>query len=207
MRRILSVVLLLTTCSVMAADDGVAALNLFYRDVQSMRADFKQYQTDDAGKVLGESRGVLMIQRPGKLRLEYTKPYEQLYISDGKKLWNYDKDLAQVIVKPLDQGMGDTPMLLLMGKQNLEQRFTVRPMPGKQDKNLSWVELIPKEVEAIFAVIRIAFAEGGELRIMQLEDRLGNNTFIQFHNIQKNISHGFRTFRFTPPEGVDVIEQ
>lgn len=190
-----------------AADDGVDALNIFYRDVQSMRADFVQYQTDDAGKVLAESSGVIMLQRPGKLRLDYTKPHVQMYLSDGTKLWHYDPDLEQVIVKPLDQGLADTPLLLLMGKENLYQRFDVRPMPGKKDKDLSWVELIPKQADGLFAVVRIAFAKGGELRIMQLEDNLGNNTFIQFHNVQINVSHGYKTFRFTPPPGVDVIEQ
>lgn len=207
MRIVLTLISALLMIGVSHAADGVAALNTFYRDVHSMRADFVQYQTDDAGKVLAESSGVIMLQRPGKLRLDYTKPYAQMYLSDGKKLWHYDADLAQVIVKPLDQGLGDTPMLLLMGKENLYQRFDVRPMPGKKDKDLAWVELIPKNIDAMFAVIRIAFASGGELRIMQLEDRLGNNTFIQFHNIQKNISHGYKTFRFTPPAGVDVIEQ
>jgi outer membrane lipoprotein carrier protein len=207
MRKLIAVIASLMIVTSATATDGVAALNTFYRDVHSMRADFVQYQTDDAGKVMAESSGVIMLQRPGKLRLDYKKPYEQMYLSDGKKLWHYDVDLAQVIVKPLDQGLGDTPMLLLMGKENLYQRFNVRPMPGKQDKDLAWVELIPKNIDAMFAVVRIAFADGGELRIMQLEDRLGNNTFIQFHNIQKNISHGYKTFRFTPPAGVDVIEQ
>ena len=41
-----------------------------------------------------EASGGVSIQRAGKFRWVYAKPYEQLMIGDGQKLWLYDKDLG-----------------------------------------------------------------------------------------------------------------
>jgi hypothetical protein len=56
-----------------------------------------------------ESTGTFAFQRPGKFRWEYLKPYEQLIVGDGEKLWVFDKDLSQVMVKKLDGALGSSP--------------------------------------------------------------------------------------------------
>ncbi|WP_280954990.1 outer-membrane lipoprotein carrier protein LolA [Paludibacterium denitrificans] len=49
----------------------------------------------------------------GKFRWEYNKPYEQLIVGDGKTLWIYDKELAQVTKKSLNAALGSSPAALL----------------------------------------------------------------------------------------------
>ena len=43
------------------------------------------------------SSGTFAFARPGKFRWSYDKPYEQLLVGDGDKLWIYDPDLNQVV--------------------------------------------------------------------------------------------------------------
>lgn len=204
----IALITLMLLCSAQAwAGEGLDSLNAFFSDVRTLRADFIQYRTDEQGRVVQESKGVLLLEKPGKVRLEYNLPYKQLYIADGDKIWSYDPDLEQAIVKQMDSAIGDTPILLLSGRSNLEKSFTSRELEQGRDRQaLDWVELTPKRPESAFEKVRIAFTrKERELRIMELEDALGYSTFIEFHNVERNITHAYNAFKFTPPEGVDVI--
>ena len=202
---------LLFTCLLFStaarAGGGIDSLNNFFSQVRTLRADFIQYRTDQNGRVVQESKGTLLLQKPGKVRLEYNSPYKQLYVADGEKIWSYDPDLEQAIVKKMDSAIGDTPILLLSGQTDLAKSFKIREMEeGKDRQSLDWVELTPKRQEASFVSVRIAFTrKNRELRIMELEDALGYSTFMEFHNVERNITPGYGAFKFTPPEGVDVI--
>ena len=208
MKKIVSALLLTALMNMSAsAGEGVDSLNRFFSGVKTLRADIIQYRTDGDGRVVQESKGVLLIKKPGKVRLEYNKPYEQLYVADGEKIWSYDPDLEQAIVKKMTSAIGDTPIMLLSSQRQLDKSFIIKELDaGSSKKELYWVELTPKQSESAFNKVRIAFTKNGrQLRIMELEDALGFSTFIEFHNIETNITHAFKTFSFTPPEGVDVI--
>ena len=206
-KSLLVVLALIVTSPLVFAGAGVDSLNAFFSQVKTLRADFIQYRTDQQGRVVQESKGILLLQKPGKVRLEYSTPYKQLYVADGEKIWSYDPDLEQAIVKKMDSAIGDTPILLLSGHSDLEKSFNIRELEqGKDRQSLDWVELTPKRPEAAFERVRIAFTrKNRELRIMELEDALGFSTFMEFHNVERNITHAFNAFRFTPPKGVDVI--
>jgi len=81
-----------------------------------------------------ESRGTLLLQRPGKFRWDYMQPYKQQIVGDGQRLWIYDVDLEQVIVKPMDAALGDTPALLLSGGGNISERFEISALTDRDDK-------------------------------------------------------------------------
>lgn len=208
MKKITLTFLLYSLISVSAwAGEGLDSLNHFFAEAKTLRADIIQYRTDASGKVMQESKGIILIQKPGKVRLEYKTPYEQLYVADGEKIWSYDPDLEQAIVKKMDAAIGDTPIMLLSSQQQLDNSFDLTELDaGKTKQDLYWVELTPKKSESAFDKVRIAFTkQGRKLRIMELEDALGFSTFIEFHNIETNVTHNYKAFRFTPPQGVDVI--
>lgn len=208
MKKIISTAIFALSFSLSAsAGEGINSLNRFFSEAKTLRADIIQYRTDADGRVVQESKGVLLIQKPGKVRLEYKTPYEQLYIADGEKIWSYDPDLEQAIVKKMTAAIGDTPIMLLSSQQQLDNSFVIKELEaGKKSQELYWVELTPKKSESSFNKVRIAFTQKARtLRIMELEDALGFSTFIEFHNTETNITHAYSAFRFTPPEGVDVI--
>ncbi len=55
----------------------------------------------------------MALQRPGKFRWEVVKPNAQLIIANGSRLWIYDPDLEQVIIRAFKHATGQTPALLL----------------------------------------------------------------------------------------------
>jgi outer membrane lipoprotein carrier protein len=201
------VALLLALCLVLGAPplnaSGKEQLDRFLEDTQSLRADFAQTVTDANGKVIQQGQGEMLIARPGRFRWEYRKPYEQLIVSDGKRLWVYDPELEQVTVKSVDEALGNTPALLLAGVHPLEQDFKIRETAGPGDA-LAWVELLPKAEDTHFVRILLGFA-GQQLEQMALYDSFGQVTRLDFEDAQRNPPLAPESFRFEPPPGVDVV--
>ena len=188
-----------------AASAGVARdrLEAFNRTVQSLSADFEQILFDEDGNAVKRSTGRVAIQRPGRFRWDYEKPYPQLILADGSRLWIYDPDLDQVTVKPLAEALGNAPAMLLSGEQDLEADFIIQELPARD--GLQWVELYPRKADSEFRLVRLGF--GKRLEMMEFEDPLGQKTRIRFRDMQINarLDPGF--FRFTPPPGADVVGQ
>lgn len=188
---------------VSAAHAGaIDQLQQFLATTKTLRADFVQTVVAKNGKKPQLSNGVLMLSRPGKFRWQIERPYVQLLVGDGEKVWIYDPDLRQVTVKKVDQALGSTPAALLVGDIVIERNFTLRE--GGERDGLAWVEAIPKTPDSGFEKLRLGFT-GSELKAMELYDNFGQTTALSFSHSARNAPIAPATFRFTPPAGVDVI--
>jgi len=184
------------------AGDGKARLDAFFKGLKTMRAEFVQTLVDAEQRVKEESEGVLLLSRPGRFRLDYAKPYRQIYVADGTRVWMYDKDLEQVTVRPQAEALGSTPAMLLSGSEPLERNFTLTELGDHE--GFTWIDLKPREKDATFAYIRLAL-EGEVIRAMEMVDNFGQMTRLFFHTVTRNPQVEAGMFRFTPPPGVDVV--
>ncbi len=182
--------------------DAVERFKAFVRSTQSARADFEQKVHGRDGKVTQESSGSFVFQRPGRFRWTYAKPVDQLIVGDGERIWIYDRDLNQVTVRRLSRALGSTPAALLAGASEVEAAFELRDA-GRRD-GLEWLEATPKEREAGFERVRMAFGAAG-LEAMELVDHFGHTTVLRFSRLQRNPKVDPAEFRFEPPKGADVL--
>ncbi|MFM9883365.1 MAG: outer membrane lipoprotein chaperone LolA [Burkholderiales bacterium] len=181
---------------------GTDRLNAFMTDTRSAKSEFSQRIIDRSGKVTQESRGTLEFARPGKFRWTYVKPYNQLIVGDGSKVWIYDPDLNQVSIRKIDAALGSTPAALLSGNNDAMKAFVLKD-EGTRD-GLEWVLATPRQKEANFERIRIGFSAEG-LAAMELTDAFGQQTVLKFLTMERNPRIDPSTFQFTPPKGADVI--
>ncbi len=137
-----------------ARADAVDALRAFTRDVKTARANFTQTVTSPDGARRRTSSGSFEFSRPNRFRFAYDKPFAQLIVGDGSKVWLHDIDLNQVTVRPMDQALGGTPAALLAGGA-LDQDFTLAAQPAKD--GLDWVLATPKAREGSVASLRVGF--------------------------------------------------
>ena len=200
--RIVVCLLLCTPMIASATTLTVKRLNDFISNVQGMQADFHQLLIDNKSKAVKESSGTLVMQRPGKFRWEYIRPYRQSIVADGEKIWIYDADLEQVTVKLLDATLGGTPAVLLSGQKTVWEKFKIKELGSKD--GLEWVELTPKIPDNNFESVRLGFGEH-DLEMMELLDSFGATTQLRFTQLQRNPVLDSSAFEFTPPKGVDVI--
>lgn len=181
---------------------AVDQLKAFAESTRSARADFDQTVTGKSGRKPQASAGQMMFARPGKFRWVYEKPYPQLLVGDGRKLWVYDPDLRQVSVKSIGQALGSSPAALLAGDNALEKNFHLAE--GGSRDGLDWVEARPKNPDGGFERMRIGLA-GTDLRAMEIMDNFGQTTLILFSAFERNPQLSPELFRFVPPKGADVV--
>ena len=195
-------IVLVTSLSMPAwAENAEQRLKTALKNMDNLSAEFKQTLLDEDKNVVQQSSGTLALQRPGKFAWIYTEPFEQRIIADGTELWVYDVELEQVTVKPMDASISNAPIMILMKESDVTQQFKV--IEVGQRKFLYWIELEPQAKDLEYQRIFIGL-EDGNLRAMELQDQFGQSTQIVFDNLRVGVVHNPATFKFVPPDGVDV---
>ena len=195
-------VLLTFLCASAAHAGAIDRFHDFARTTQSARASFEQKVVDKAGRLVQESKGSFVFQRPGRFRWTYAKPNDQLIVGDGERVWIYDRDLNQVTVRKLRSALGSTPAALLAGSGDIEKAFELSE--GGERDGLEWLEAKPREKEAGFERVRMGFGANG-VQAMELTDHFGQTTVLRFSNLVRNPKVEPGEFRFEPPKGADVL--
>jgi outer membrane lipoprotein carrier protein len=185
-----------------AQADGLGQLKAFLATTHTGRVAFGQRVAGRGQTDSRESTGTFSFERPGKFRWVYRTPYEQLIVGDGQRLWIYDRDLNQVVVRKLDRALGSTPAALLAGDSALEGNFDLVDA-GNRD-GIAYVEATPRTADTGFQRVRIGFVDNAP-RTMELKDAFGNVTTLQFGVFERNLALDPAQFRFVPPDGADVI--
>ena len=198
------VTLLFAVLTSAAQADEVQTLKNFFQNTTSMRAKFQQTVVDNLGRKVQEVTGTMQLQRPGKFRWDYNKPYVQLIVGDGNKVWLYDPDLNQVTVRSLDKVLGSSPAALLAGSKDIDKTFDLKNV-GQQGE-LNWVEAVPREKESGFDKVVLGF-KGNMLHEMEMRDSFGQITVIEFSQQEVNPKLNDKSFRFAPPKGADVLSE
>ena len=181
---------------------SIERLRAFLRDTQTARTSFTQTVTDKSGRVVQRSNGEFKLARPGKFRWSVDKPYRQLVVGDGDRVWIYDEDLNQVVVRKAGEAIGSTPAALLAGREDVERAFKWRELPAAG--GLEWLAATPLSKDAAFAEIRLGF-DAQSLAALEMVDPFGQKTVVRFGELDRNPSLAPETFRFVPPKGADVI--
>lgn len=201
--------LIATTAFALSANASAGALDQFKSFVattKSAKGEFTQQQLtkSKSGKTPPVSSGSFVFARPGKFIWTYQKPYEQLLQADGETLYIYDKDLNQVTTRKLGNALGSSPAAILFGSNKLEENFTLSEA-GARD-GMEWLNATPKAKDTSFEQISIGL-KGGVPMAMELKDTFGQTSRLTFTNFQRNPQLGAQQFKFTTPQGADVVNQ
>ncbi len=179
-------------------------LDSFTRGLKGLDGQFSQQVLDPKGKLKEHSSGQVALSAPRQFRWEYDKPYKQLIVADGKKVWVFDPDLEQVTVRAQGQEEQNSPLTALIDPSRLDRQYDVSEEASARD-GLQWLSLTPKVgIEASFEVATLGFGKDGLAR-MEVVDALGQRTTISFSGWKRNPAFAADTFRFTPGKNVDVV--
>ncbi|MBO1263235.1 outer membrane lipoprotein chaperone LolA, partial [Bordetella holmesii] len=177
-------------------------LDTFVATVKGATGSFKQSTVSPQGATQPAQSGTFAFQRPGKFKWAVQLPYEQLIVSDGKQVFQYDPDLAQVTVRQVDQVIGTSPAAILFGGGQLSQAFAVSALPDRD--GLQWLRAKPRNADAGFSQVDIGLRDNQPARI-ELVDAFGQTTRVELSNLLPGAVPASE-FQFTPPQGVDVVK-
>lgn len=186
-----------------AQASAVAALREFLARTRTARGEFTQQVTRGEKAAAPPSSGTFSFERPGKFRWIYARPYEQVLVADGERLYLFDKDLNQVTVKKISAALPASPASILFGGNEFERDFALAE--GGTRDGLQWLTATPRVKESQFERIEIGFREGVPA-MMVLADSFGQVSRLAFVRFERNAKLDPQLFRFVPPAGADVIE-
>lgn len=195
---------LLCCLPVVASAEAVEALTERLQALESLEGRFEQ-RTEQDGSRVQQARGTMVVARPNRFRWHTRAPFEQLVVSDGDQVWVHDPGLQQVVIRPLDEQISQTPALLFGGRpEQVGESFAVEKADGDDGEVV--YRLTPRGENPMFSHLEVAF-DGRKPVSMRLEDALGQRTLIEFRDLELNSEPGEAPFNFEPPEGSDVIRQ
>jgi len=174
----------------------------FVATVQAATGHFKQYTIDAQGKTRPAQSGTFSFQRPGRFKWAVKQPYEQLIVSDGREVFQYDPDLNQVTVRQVDQAIGASPAAILFGSGKLEDSFNVSEQADHD--GLQWLLAEPRSADTGFTQVEIGLQENRPVRIILL-DAFGQKTHVELSGVEPVADLHNEAFRFTPPTDTDVV--
>ena len=223
MQRFLSTVIvgtvfLFSSAAVAQGESAAEQLRQFVRNSKTAEGDFVQQQLrapkagepqDKGLKVVRQTQGHFVFQRPGRFIWDTQKPYEQKLIADGRQLILWDKDLNQATFRPAGQALASTPAAILFGESSLDQHFDL--IEGEERLGMKWVSLTPKKDpntksgnDLPYTKISIGMVNGLP-KALELIDGLGSVVLVTLDKIQLNINLPANRFTFSPPAGAEVL--
>ncbi len=177
-------------------------LQEFIDRTRSASGSFTQQVLRD-GHVIETSSGRFAFERPDRFDWEVQEPFEQRLVADGQRLYFYDRDLAQVTIRPLHDALASTPAAVLFGHGELRDDVSVHRLPAQD--GVQRIEIVPRNPETGFQRVEAGFRDGLPVW-MRVDDAFGRVVRFEFRNIVSNPPLPPDRFRFEVPPGTDVIE-
>jgi outer membrane lipoprotein carrier protein len=175
-----------------------------YEKVKDLKARFVQKVTYKTIGRIQKDEGVVKFKKPDKMKWEYLSG--QQVISDGKRIWFYMPDEKRVITADLKTAFStETPSNFLSGMGKLTEEFNVSIKSSS--KEIICLNLDPKTpIENLKELVICVDKKDFLVRSSTVVDNLGNETEIEFKEIQVNRGIEDREFEFKIPQDVEVIE-
>ncbi len=187
-----------------AAADPTAELVARLDANTSLEGRFSQEVRGSDGATLQRTQGRFWAARPHRFRWEVKGRFAQVLVSDGTRIWHYDPDLQQAIVRPYAGRLTETPALLLSGgSASIGEAFRVVRTETSRGQETGFT-LYPRQQDGMSEARELVFS-GDRLQRMRGWDGLGQMTLFEFSDLRLNPALDPGLFVFEPPAGTDVI--
>lgn len=190
---------------VSAQASAVAHLDELLGGFDTLAADVIQLIVESDGGILEESEIKMYLKKPGGFYWETLSPFPELIVTDGKKLWNYQPDLEQVVVEDWDSSRMELAAQLLNGEtENLAEEYSIESVSDSDSEHQEF-ELTPFAAESVYRLISINFLLSN-LESIYLNSKNGQQTVWRFENVERNQAIVDSLFTFEAPDNIEIIE-
>jgi len=200
---------LVLNCPALAQDlNSLAdAVDARYNHLRTLEAQFTETYSG-SGATRTES-GTLLLKKPGRMRWDYTEPRPKLFLTDGSMAWFYvpgENQVRRMPVKQLDDLR--SPLRYLLGKTKLEKEFeNLHVALNEKPVNSGDVVLegVPKGLRERVERSLLEVTPAGLIQRIVVEELDGSVTEFRFLQQRENVEIPDAKFKFTPPQGVEVV--
>jgi len=186
------------------ADEILEEVRDRYESIQDAKLTFTQHVRFSLATVDQTVRGTLLMKKPSRYRVELES---QTIVTDGETVWSYSRPNHQVLI---DRFVLDERSL------SPERILTTAPteytaaLVGEEElegSTLQVVKLVPRSQTGILASLKLWVDDHTWLmRKVEIVDVNGKQTTYTVHTFEVNPGIADSAFRFTVPEGADVVD-
>lgn len=190
--------------------DIVDNIKTSFGKMSTYQADFT-IVSEKMGKTTQQS-GIIKYKANNKLYIEFSQPYGQKIISNGKMMWIYIPSMNVVAEQDLNSDAGifsaGTKSGLTWMFSKYHYRFASKDQPESQDDGTRRYTLILKQKESRsgFRTMKLWVTERYFIIRAQGETSAGKKVDIRFSNLKTNISIPNGVFKFDIPARARVIK-
>lgn len=186
----------------------IAQIESTYQDVQSLGADFVQVTRSVAFGEEPPQKGKVWLQRPQKMRWEFSGSDAKLFVTDGNQMWIHaPADNQCHVYKDLGASGGGGLEDLLTNLDQLDELFSVEMLDdGRKSGRQAVTLMLTPHQEANFKHLRLVVARKKlTLEELTIIDPFDNETLLTFSGMKLNVEIPKERFVFVPPEGCEVV--
>lgn len=185
-----------------------------YEQIQDLEMKFSQDTYVEVLEREVQKQGEVQLKKPGKFAIKYSGIRGREYLSNGKKLWIYQKGDRQVRVYPLDDERVPAEALsFLSGLGHLTRDFAAEAVSKqkwaqfKRDRGrLDWLELTPLKKRSQIQWLVMGFDPENHLaKEVYIFTESGNLSHYRFSEIRINPGLQAGLFEFRE-KGVKEVE-
>lgn len=185
------------------------AVDEHYNHLKTFRAAFTEiYQGDGISRT---ESGTLWLKKPSRMRWEYHVPREKLFLIDSQTAYFYvtgDRQAKKTPAKNLDDLR--SPLRYLLGKTKLEKELeglSLAPDLTPLQTGDVVMRGVPKIMKDRVSEVVLEISPAHQIHRIVIHGVDSTITDFRFSQIEENVPIQDSLFRFTPPPGVDTIEE
>ena len=202
-KTILFIMFIAMSQTVLSMGNANDLLDQVRKDLNSMSANFEQYDIDVNDRASEITSGKMWLSAPNQFKWEYISPAPQLIVANGEKVWIYDEDLEQVTIKQQDSTQN--PIYVLLNKEQTDKNYIIETWDSDTDnQGINWISLTPKLPSDEIKQVWLGVSENN-IKVLKLKNQLDNIVVFEFNDVIRNPEMPDDFFTFTPPEGIDII--
>jgi outer membrane lipoprotein carrier protein len=149
--------------------------------------------------------GTLLLEKPGRMRWDYSNPAGKVFVIDQKYGYSYTPGDAQAERYPAKQ-LQDfrSPLRFLLGHTRIEDELTDLTLIREGTEYR--LRGVPKGMERRVAEVTLTVTPDGGIDAIEWKEIDGAITEFQLSNELANPPLAADTFSFQPPPGVTVVK-
>ena len=183
-------------------DTALTRLQQRYDCSRSLQADFDETLSSPGG-MTRTRKGTVYFRKVGRMRWDFAAPSEGTVVSDGATIYDYEKDLNQVVELPVNKALKSSATAFLLGLGNIRRDFKVSMPPASSSDGLVHLILVPKS-----GGDRMELGldpNSYDIVKFRLTNQVGGVTELKFSDIRTNLALDDSLFVFTAPQGADIV--
>jgi outer membrane lipoprotein carrier protein len=184
------------------------AVDDHYNHLKSFQGSFIEiYQGPGISR---SESGTVWLKKPGRMKWEYHQPKEKLFLTDSENAYFYvpgERQARKTSLKKIDDIR--SPLRYLLGKTKLQ----------KELDHLSWapdiaplqpgnivLRGVPKGMTDRISEVVLEISRTHQISRIMIQGVDGATTDFRFSGMEENVPLPDSFFRFTPPPGVQMIQ-